>query len=359
MGRASCASGARTRAEGDERGRADGRIVRDDERPVVERFEQARLHDVGRGAFSRDATAMQQHHVVGEACDEVELMTHEQYRHAVRGKATQQLEDGHLVSDVEEGRRLVEHDRSPALGERAGETHALPLAAGELGDGAIEVRLDLGSGDGSGNGVRIDRSRRAPEPEMRIAPERDVVAHTERERRLLALRDDGDASCKRAAYVVAYGLFVDRDRALLERHLADERTNERALAAAVRADDGGERAGGRRDRDVVESAHAPAAVPHAHMGERDHASLRRRTRKNGTPMIAVTAPSGSSAGGRAVRAMRSAATTSEAPANAAAPMMARCGRAPAIRTRCGTSRPMKPTRPAAATVPAARSAAAT
>ena len=46
-------------------------------------------------------------------------------------------------------------------------------------------------------------------------------------------------------------------------------------------------------------------------------------------------------------------------ASADAPMIARCVRAPAVRTRCGTSSPMKPTSPAAATVPAASSAAAT
>src|SRR5688500_5530905 len=296
---------------------------------------------------------------MSEAGDEVELMAHEEHGHSVGGEAPEQLEDGHLVTDVEEGRGLVEHERTATLRERPREPHALPLAARELGDGPIEIRRDLGPRDRTRDRVGVDRAGSTPEAEMRIASERDILPHAERERGLLPLRHDGDASRELSAGLVAHRLAVDDDAPLLQRHLTHEGPHEGALAAPVRAHHGSERARGCGDAHVVEGADQAASIAHAHVLEGDHASLRRRARKNGTPMIAVTAPRGSSAGGRAVRAMRSAATTSTAPASAAAPMIARWVRAPAVRTRWGTSSPMKPTRPAAATVPAASSAAAT
>jgi len=92
--------------------------------------------------------------VVGEARDEVELMAHEQHGQAIGGEAAEQLEHRHLVADVEKGRRLVEHQRATALGERARQAHALPLTTGELAkraevdEGALHRVLRLLAGHG-------------------------------------------------------------------------------------------------------------------------------------------------------------------------------------------------------------------
>src|SRR5512147_302214 len=143
------ASAARAGAKRNERWRADGGIARDDERPVVDGLQHAALHDVGGSASGDDAPLAHEHHVMREARDEIELMAHEQHGLPVAGELREQLEDGHLVADVEEGRRLVEHEGLATLRERAREPDALPLAARELGDRAVEVRSDLRALDGT------------------------------------------------------------------------------------------------------------------------------------------------------------------------------------------------------------------
>ena len=202
--------------------------------------------------------AVQQHHVVGEARDEVELVADEQHGLPSAREAAEQLEHGHLVADVEEGGRLVEHERLAALRERAREPHALPLAAGQLVDRAIHVRLDLRRASiAPAMRVGVDPRRGVPEPEVRIASERDVLAHDERERRLLALRDDGDAARERRARRRERAAPSTTMAPLRQRHAADQRAHERALAAAVRTDDRGERARG-ASSETPSSARTPA-----------------------------------------------------------------------------------------------------
>jgi hypothetical protein len=72
---------------------------------------------------------VQQHHPIGESRHEVELMTDQEDRALLSREAAQQLEHGHLVTDVEKGGRLVEHDGVAALRHRPSEPHALPFAA--------------------------------------------------------------------------------------------------------------------------------------------------------------------------------------------------------------------------------------
>src|SRR5207237_1981004 len=98
----------------------------------------------------------------------------------------------------------------------------------------------------------------------------------------------------------------------------------------------------RVERDPVDRAPLRARVLNHEVAEADHVSLRSRARKNGTPSTAVTAPSGSSAGGRRVRATMSDVTTSVAPIRALANSIGRCRRAPIIRARRGTTSPTTP-----------------
>ena len=131
--------------------------------------------------------------------------------------------------------------------------------------------------------MRVDRARdrlgvvcaRAARhsAEVRVASQPDVLAHAERERRLLALRDDGDAPRELAA-PSALAIVARRSRrARRERHLPVQRAHERALAAAVRTDDGGQPSARRVERHAVDRALARAAV----------ADARRRRRRSREP----------------------------------------------------------------------------
>src|SRR5262249_30217914 len=138
-------------------------------------------------------------------------------------------------------------------------------------------------------------------------------------------------------------------------HAAQQRAHERALAASVRSDDRGDLRARRRQRHALQRLAWLTRISHAHVGELDHVRRLSVERKNGTPRIAVTAPSGSSAGGSATRATRSAATTRNAPVSALAANTTRWPVAPRRRAMCGTTSPTNPTNPAAATVAAATS----
>jgi len=72
---------------------------------------------------------MEQNELVGKAGDEVELVTDQEHRFPSARQSVKQLEDGHLVSDIEEGGGLVENKHVAALRQRTGETHSLPFTA--------------------------------------------------------------------------------------------------------------------------------------------------------------------------------------------------------------------------------------
>jgi hypothetical protein len=109
---------------------ADGWITRHDERPFIDTLEDIRLHH-GVGRTGRgDGAAMEQYELIGKTCDEVQLVADEEHGLPGARQAAQQLEDGHLVSDVEKRSRLVEHEGIAPLSESARQPHSLPLAAG-------------------------------------------------------------------------------------------------------------------------------------------------------------------------------------------------------------------------------------
>src|SRR6266700_5795466 len=118
-----------TSAKRNEGRRSDGGIARDDERPLVDAFERVGLHHaVGRTGGGNGA-AVQQDELIGETSDEIELVTDQEDGFAATGQGVKELEDGHLVRDVEKRGRLSEHERVAALSESARQSDTLPLAA--------------------------------------------------------------------------------------------------------------------------------------------------------------------------------------------------------------------------------------
>src|SRR2546423_9679338 len=165
-------SAAGTGTEWKERGCANGGIARDDERPLVHALEHRALHHIGGRAVGFDASAVKKDDAVSEARDEVQLMAHEQHGVSLSRQAAEELEHGHLVANVEEGGGLVEHYRFTALRDGPSESDALPLAAGQLGDGAPCKPLCLGERDGTVHRIPILARRAAPQTEMRVPSER-------------------------------------------------------------------------------------------------------------------------------------------------------------------------------------------
>ncbi len=93
-------------------------------RGIEDRFGVALLDDLAVG-----------HHAdpVGHAADDAEVVGDEQHRHAeALLQVLQQLEDLRLDGDVERRRRLVGDQQVRLVGQRHGDHHALPLAAGQL-----------------------------------------------------------------------------------------------------------------------------------------------------------------------------------------------------------------------------------
>ena len=139
-------------AQRNEHRRADGGVTRNNERPLVHTFEHITTHDVGGRSVCRDATGVEQHDRRRKPCNEIELVAHEEHRLPCPRQRDQELELRHLVRDIEERARFVEHDGVAALRERARQPHTLPLAAGQFIGAPATERLGL-----RGVQRRIDR----------------------------------------------------------------------------------------------------------------------------------------------------------------------------------------------------------
>ena len=89
---------------------------------------------------------------MGEPGDEIELVRDEENRHPALGQFGQELEDCHLVRDIEESGRLVDHQRVSALSQGTRDPHPLPFP----------TRQRRRSGAGANRRPRRDARPRAP-----------------------------------------------------------------------------------------------------------------------------------------------------------------------------------------------------
>ena len=105
---------------------------------------------------------------------DAEIVGDEQQRHVRAGlQVLQQRDDLRLHRDVERGGRLVGDEQIGLVGERHGDHHALPLAAGQLMWIAFEPRLRIGNAD---LGEHLDR----PLARRRRRSVRDATARSRR-----------------------------------------------------------------------------------------------------------------------------------------------------------------------------------
>ena len=89
---------------------ADGRIARDNEWPFVDSFEDVATHDIERSSRGGHHALGQKDYVIGEAGDEVQLVTHDENGSTAARQSGQKLEASHLVGDVEEGGGFIEDE---------------------------------------------------------------------------------------------------------------------------------------------------------------------------------------------------------------------------------------------------------
>ena len=117
------------------------------------------------------------------------------------------------AAEVEERRRLVEHEHARPLGEGAGDEHPLALPVGEHGEGAIPHRqhAEVG-GRGVGDLDVLGGEVTAPAG-VRVAAELDDVAHGEQPRVDPIGQHHGDAARPFAAVEVGERRAVEAHHA--------------------------------------------------------------------------------------------------------------------------------------------------
>ena len=155
---------------------------------------------------------------------------------------------------VEGAERLVEQQHLRLDRERAGESHALPLAAGELGRIAAGERLQLHELEQLSD-AGVDLLLR---PLADRQAERDVVAHRHVLERGVVLEDEADAALLRRD--PGRVLAEDHDLALVRLLESRDDAEQRGLAASARAEERGQRARFDVERHVFERGEAVEAL---------------------------------------------------------------------------------------------------
>ncbi len=111
-------------------------------------------------------------------------------------EAPHQLEEAHLVPEIERHAGLVEHEEPGLLGEGAGHTDPLVLAARQRPQPAVGEMLGIAGRERAIHGGVILRALAAPEREVGIAAEEHSLAHALRKEVVFALRHDSDDACE-------------------------------------------------------------------------------------------------------------------------------------------------------------------
>ena len=143
---------------------------------------------------------------------------------------------------VERAERLVEQQHPRLDGQRAGQRHALALAAGELGGMALAEAVELHELEQVARRGGRSRGRRPLAARPHAQAEGDVLGHRHVAEQGVVLEDEADAAL---AHRHARGVLVAEQDAAGARHLeAGDEAQERRLARARRAEQRQELAGG-------------------------------------------------------------------------------------------------------------------
>jgi hypothetical protein len=113
----------------------------------------------------------------------VEVVKHDpQRRRVLIGEVTDQVEDLHLIAEVEMVGGFVQQQDAGVLGEAGREPDPLQLAAGELVDRAIGHSVDPGQSHGVLDGRAVGVCERRETTAVGVPAEADHVADLEARR---------------------------------------------------------------------------------------------------------------------------------------------------------------------------------
>ncbi len=147
-----------------------------------------------------------------------------------------QLQHVHLVGQVEVGGRLIEQQQVGALGQRHGQPGALPLAAGELVEGAVGEVLDAGHAQRLGHRRLVIRGPLPVPGLVRVPPARDQVGDGQPFRGHRGLREHPEHLGHFLGGHLVDLLAVQQHAAAPRSQQPSQRAQQRRLAAAIRAD---------------------------------------------------------------------------------------------------------------------------
>src|SRR6266567_2348225 len=265
---------------------------------------------------------------------------------------TYQLEQLHLVPQVERGGRLVEHEQPGLLRQRPRQPDALVFAARERPEPAVGQVRRVACGERAVDSRPVCRTHAAEQREVWVATQQHRLAHALWEQVVLALGKHAHQARQGAPRPGVRRASQDLDLTGDERHEAEGRAHQRRLAAAVGSEHRVQLAGRELERDAHEAVARGVRVTARDAAQRDdQLTVHRRSRKanTGTPIRAVTIPTGSSRGATTVRARVSAAASRMPPVRNAVGSRVRWSRPHTRRHRCGTTSPTNPITPATAT----------
>ncbi len=213
------------------------RVVVHLDRDAVHRGEQLGAEHVGGRAAGADPAVGDQVQLVGHRGGVVEVVQHEPDGDVARvGEVAHEVEQLHLVAQVEERRRLVEQQHAGVLGEAAREPDALELAAGQLVDRAVGDVRDAGEPHhpvhrGRALGVAAAEARAVGVP-----TEPHDVAHGEPAGHRPVLRQQGDLAGERpGTQGVRVAAVAQAQQARVEAVQPGEPAQQGRLPAAVGA----------------------------------------------------------------------------------------------------------------------------
>ncbi len=185
-----------------------------------------------------------------------------------------------LIAEVERRRRLVEQESPGRLRERARDDHALLLAAAERHVVARAEVRGPGGVERFMRGLEVRGPFELEHAEMRVAPHQHHFRDAVLEGGMRLLRNDGNVPGELAARHRGQWPIPKRHAAAPRTQHAAEQLQQRRLAAAVGAEQPGQRSW--RDGDGrVRQQEAAVAVSERHgVGAQHSVSLRRLARRS-------------------------------------------------------------------------------
>ena len=217
-------------------------------------------------------------------------MEHREQGAPLLGELAHQIEEHHLVAQVEEARRLVEGQRRRLLGERARHHHALPLAGGELVDQAVGERESVDPRQRRARDRDVALGFEGDPGEVRVAAEQHRLERGEGHLEARLLGHHGEPARDLPARQRRQRIAAQLDRSELRGERAREQPDQRRLARAVGPDDAQHLARLDREGERLDAAAARVAEAEVAHGDAPARAGDRRALSHAPPRAGAAAP---------------------------------------------------------------------